>query len=242
MRLTSIACVGVGMLVTARSVHAGPLVTYDFTGTVTKVTDSSTFALHGAISAGTSVTGSFTYDPGVAGFVTGNPNVSVHPGAAIKFSVNIGGGLLVWDSLQLNHDSDVVVANDATAPDFDEFLLTGGEVPPSGLVLPPGATIAEPFVLTVAELFLIDPTLTALADQSIPTSLDISAFSKRGLLLWGGTAPQTGGGVIDPGMILTTIDTLTRETSAVPEPSTLVISSILIGVFGGVAAVRRTPK
>jgi hypothetical protein len=65
------------------STHAGTLITYNFTGHVTEVTDNTSFALNRSIPIGTSVTGSFTYDSSIAGSPAG-PNLTFYDGAALN--------------------------------------------------------------------------------------------------------------------------------------------------------------
>src|SRR5262249_29176079 len=85
----------VAFLVSTTTAHAGPIISYDFTATVSKVTDGQNFKLNGAIPVGASVTGSFIYDAGVAGTPVNPRPSTVYLGAFLSNSVNIGGGLLL---------------------------------------------------------------------------------------------------------------------------------------------------
>ena len=229
MRIQATSLATVVVLTCAISAQAGPILTYDFTGTVQTVNETDSFRLNGTIPIGTKVTGSFTYEAGVPGNSIAGFGVD-YPDTAVRFSVNIGGGIFVWDSnlpLILPH----VFVEDNQIVDGDLFQVIGDEHSPSNLTVPVGATIASPFGIE-GFLGLRDPTETAFSSVDIPTNLDLSKFEERLFLISGGLAgPQS---MSDIGSILVALDSLTLapEPSSVPEPSTLLLFGTGVALFG----------
>ena len=211
------------VVLSAISADAGPIaVTYDFTGTVALVTDNTNFKLNGTIPVGTGVTGRFTYEAGSL------PGSSLSPQATaydepVSFSVNIGGGLLTWNAGPLTSLGSAVVVFDNDPIISDRFEVEGGQFPPTGLTLPAAAFTSSNFAL-LAELIFQDSTGAVFSSQDIPTSLDLSKFDGRELDLSGGQN-FPGVGIVELGVITTTIDSLTfvPESTSVPEPASLML-------------------
>jgi hypothetical protein len=226
------------VLTCSTSSFAGPIVTLDFTGTVGVVQDNTNWALNGTIPLGTGAVGSITYDAGTIGVLFGSTEAD-YPEPSLSISVNIGGGILVWNSGTL--DLGYLRVTDDSITHADSFLVGGEGSPPTGLALPAGTTTSSPFALQ-GDLQLTDLTNAALSDLSIPTSISLSAFSDRTFGLHGGEPIGSPGPTFRPGEIIIDLDSLTVRIdsgpNAVPEPSTFVISSILFGVVG-LAGVRK---
>ena len=211
--------IGGALCLICTAAYAGPILTYDFTGTVSFVNDDTNFNLNGTIPIGTGATGSVTYEAGVAGSAI-SADGTQYPETSIAFSVNIGSGALVWNSGPLNFFSPSVFVFDNEPGDGDSFEVSGGEAPATGLTLPAGATTSTPFAL-VGDLQLLDKTATALTGQDIPDPLDPSKFPLKAFFLSGGH-PQ--GEALADGFIAITLDSLTLapEPSSVPEPASIV--------------------
>ncbi len=227
----------VGLTVAATRPAAAAIISYDFTGSVTTVTDNTNFALNGTIPLGTAATGSFSYDASVAGTPL-DANSTWYPGAPVAFSVNVGGGLLTFAPATFNFfDPSVLVRNDD--PSFgDVFAFQAGEKPPTGLVLPAGATTSADFAF-VSTLVLEDTSNAVFSSTSIPTTLNLGAFTDAWLNLFGG-APVDSIGVAFPGEIYISLDSLTPQPAPVPEPTTLLLlGSGLLGIAG---VTRRRKK
>jgi len=218
MRIQSTSLAALVVL-TSASAFAGPILTYDFTGKVSFVNDETNFNLNGTIPIGTGATGSVTYEAGVAGSAVSTHGTQ-YPESSIAFTLNIGGGALVWNSGPLNFFSPSVFVFDNDPGNGDSFEVSGGEAPATGLTLPAGATTSTPFAL-VGDLQLLDKTATALTGQDIPDPLDPSKFPLKAFFLSGGH-PQ--GEALADGFIAITLDSLTLapEPSSVPEPASIV--------------------
>jgi len=229
------------VLTCSTSSSAGPIVTLDFTGTVGEVQDNTNWALNGTIPLGTGAVGSITYDAGTIGVLFGSTE-AYYPEPSLSISVNIGGGILVWNSSTL--DLGLIRVTDDDITHDDSFLVEAEGSPPTGLTLPAGTTTLSPFALE-GDLHLIDLTNAALSDLSIPTSISLSAFSYyRTFGLFGGEPIGVPGPISRPGEIIIDLDSLTVRIdsgpNAVPEPSTFVISSILFGVVWSYKRLKRT--
>ena len=220
MRIQATSLAALVVLNCSISAQAGPIVTYDFTATVAGTLDyPGNFNLNGTVPAGAGATGSFTFDAGAPGDSFG-PTLTVYDETSMLLSLNIGGGLFIWNSGPFNFFLPRVFVYDNDPRYGDEVVFVGGEAPPTGLTLPAGATTANPFGILV-ELDLEDPTDTAFSSRNIPTSLDLSDFSARHLYLSGGFAEP---GLLRPsGFIGLTLDSLTLppEPSSVPEPASI---------------------
>ena len=212
--------------------HAGPMITYDFTGTVTSVIDNDNFKLNGTIPTGTAATGRFTYEAGVPGFSGFGETAYAEP--SLSFSLNIGSGLVTWDpGPLLVPAARARVSNDGP---FDYFILQGGEAPPTGLTLPAGVTTSDPFGVSGAIQFT-DLTHVVFSSEDIPTSLDLSKFSSAGFTLFGGE--PFFGEILLPGEVGVTLDSLTLvpEPSSVPEPASIV--GFALGALAIMGGLRR---
>ncbi len=234
IQLTSLAAAL--LLACGVSAQAGPIITYDFTGTVGGVTDGAHFKTNGTIPLGTSATGSFTYEAGsLPAFPVLPEETDYSEVSSIAFSLNIGGGILTWDSGPLS--GFVSVTNDATTPLNDEFFIFASQVPPVGLSLPAGATIATPSGV-VGLVDFLDFTATALTSQAIPTSIDLSKFTAKQFTFTGSNSDLVLGGEIEIGL-----DSLTLRPelgASVPEPGTFESAGIGIALLAAWRWRRRT--
>jgi hypothetical protein len=226
----------VAVLASAAQGTAG-IVTFQFTGTVAAVSDGPNFALNGAVPTGTTVTGSFGYNTATAGTSMG-PTTSFYSGAPLAFSVNIGGGLFQWNETSFNFFNPGVLINTNFAfLNADSFDFLTGENPATNLTLPPGATTSSSFALRT-DVELIDFSGTAFSDTSLPATLDLAKFQFAGLQLEGGE-PSSTGSLLGIGFIQISLDSLTLQPAAVPEPASLTLLGLGVTGIAGYAWRRR---
>jgi hypothetical protein len=205
------------------------------------VNDETNFSLNGTIPLGTAATGSVSYEAGGVAGIAVSPNITDYPETSIAFSVNIGGGALVWKSGPVNFFGHEVVVFDNQPGDGDLFEVLGGEISPASLTLPAGATTSNPFAI-VGDLQLLDKAAAALTGQDIPNPLDPSKFPLKAFFLSGGH-PQ--GEALADGFIAITLDSLTLapEPSSVPEPASIVGFGLgALALLGASRRKKRRPK
>ncbi len=233
------------LLSSTRATNGGPILTYDFTGRVTSISDNTAFDLNGSIPLNTTVTGSVVYDAGAPGNVFPHlgGTAGVYPGAALSFSVNVGSGLLVWDSGPLDFFGPSVTASNNIVNGslfYDLIAIQGGSLTPASLVLPSATTTSTPFAL-LASLVLIDFSATALSDSSLPSTLDPSLFDFTTFSLTGGR-PSGTTGLSFPGSVNVSVDSLVQNVplASVPEPGSIMLFGL--GTVGLVLRGRRNRR
>ena len=166
------------------------LVTWEFTAEVGRVNDP-TGVLGGAVAVGSSLTGSFTFDPTTADAEPDNPYSAFYMGALTEVSGMVGDLPFVGPGPSRNY---IVVLDDHPVSDSDQYGVRA-DIQLVGL--------APNF-----ELHLFDATATLFTSDSLPvippdiSGVDSATFA---IFLESDTTPFGMGGVI---------------TSLVPEPTT----------------------
>lgn len=198
-------------LLLAGSAFADP-VTLNFSGTITDVEATNVTT---GITDGTAYTATLSYDPAD----TSLGSCSSGPDQCSYF---VNSDLNAFLQISIGSDTlDAFIGSDlfngevfVTADSYDELdaqaILEGDEYElPSDFGFDPDTSN----ISAGMSMLLNDPTGTAFADDSLPTSLDLSAFANGQLQLnLGGT---TDGGLTTESLMLTGDVT----TSATPEPS-----------------------
>ena len=183
------------------------LVTWEFTAEVGRVNDP-TGVLGGAVAVGSSLTGSFTFDPTTADAEPDNPYSAFYMGALTEVSGMVGDLPFVGPGPSRNY---IVVHDDVGAPYDHDGYGVRADIELVGL--------APNF-----ELDLNDTTATLFASDSLPvippdiSGVDSATFA---IFLESDTTPFGMGGVM---------------TSLVPEPTTLGL--LIAGAFILVARQR----
>jgi hypothetical protein len=223
-------------MVAAAGRAAADVVTYNFTGSVTSVTDGAHFALNETIPVGTAVTGSFSYDTAVVGVPFDFNHQATYAGAPVAFSVNVGGGLLTYNPATFNFSDDVHVFNDLLNAG-DGFTFEVGSSPATGLTLPAAATTSANFAL-ISGLILADTTEALFSSTALPTTLNLGDFNSKLLHLQGGDPHFDFGSASG---IDITLNSPTLQPEAAPLPSVACGGLALCAVFVLANKLRKYP-
>lgn len=187
--------------------NASPI-TFNFGGTVGVVPAS----LSGLVSAGQTISGSYTFESTTVGDTTTVPNRGIYDGALSAFSVTIGSN--TWTLATPGANNFIFVDNQTT---YDSYQMTVKSL--SG----PSAGSITPYIFT---LQLIDTTATAFSNTALPTTApNLANFTFANLIFIfddGSTSPPTFAGSA----------TSLTPTAAVPEPGTMLLLGTGLAVFG----------
>ncbi|QDT53672.1 hypothetical protein Pan44_16950 [Caulifigura coniformis] len=205
------ALIAAGMIVACAGtdfVHAD-LITYTFTGQITSTTFGSGFA---GIDVGTTFSGSFQFDPSLAG-PDGNSGsdlgvYSLAPSPDSFFNLSMAG----WDFI--GPVSGVTVRNN-----FGPAVVDGLQVRTDG-------TVPAGWTATSSSMFVSfdDSTATAHANDLMPTSFDPAKFDAVNFSWRVSNATYPGGssgGALFAGTV---------TMSAVPEPSSALLAMTVAGL------------
>ena len=139
------------------------LITYAYTALITSVSPGPTVS---GVGAGDTVSGQVTWDTATP-FVGQSAGFSVYgpAGGANAMSLDLGGGPLPTTGIQLTiaNNLEVVILG-----------LTGSDV------IAIGGSFNEDDFMTLS---FVDPSATAIADESIPTAIDIGDWTQAALFI-----------------------------------------------------------
>lgn len=198
------------LLLPAGSALADP-VTLNFSGTIT---DVEATGVTPGITDGTAYTATLYYDPADTSLLgscgSNSCSYSVNSDLDPFLQVTIGSDVI--SAFVGESGSSTIEVETNTAEDGGDYLsaYTNGSIdPPEDFGFDPYST----GISSMLSITLNDPTGTAFADDSLPTSLDLSEFATGQLQLQ--FSGSTNGGLTMESLILTGDVT----TSATPEPS-----------------------
>lgn len=174
----------------------------------------------------TTVLGSFTFDTaGASDGTPGDPTRANYPQLVIATSIDFGSGFLFNQHLDATQTPDLLETNDiqilndpVVGPSLDGWFMYGALVPPAG------------YIFAELGISLTDTTLTALSDDSMPTSApNLAAFDGRAFEFHLYVADTSIPG--ESGRRLVDVYGVIETLNEVPEPPALALFAALGAVL-----------
>jgi hypothetical protein len=191
-------------LITLRSTHGADIVSFNYAGYVTSISDPSHF-LPGSITMNALITGTVTYDPN--GKTDGFPppdstnGVYLFSDAGYSFTANIAGNIFTNRVAPVGANQVYVLNNFGGFEDYVQYLIRDP--------LLNGAPLPGPVAYAGMNVILIDDTGTAWPSDALPTAVPVlSKFNDGRLFEFGANATNGNEYVYSLSGIVTNITAL----------------------------------